>query len=215
MVIEMGETLMYCLPDGYQSREKPAYHDVSSETVLWQTDVYAYAFELASSLKAKTVIDIGCGDGRKLLNFFPEFNLIGVDYGENFERHNQLANCTWIECNLEDSNSHPEFSSDMLEESVIICADVIEHLQKPEILLDFLADCVDLGAALVLSSPERDLTHGKGNMGMPPNPCHVQEWNEAEFRCLLAQYHLEVVTFRIVPPYGGSSELSTMMAVIV
>ena len=97
----------------------------------------------------------------------------------------------------------------------IICADVIEHLLKPEILLDLLADCVDLGAGLVLSSPERDLTHGKGHMGMPPNPCHVREWNEAEFRCLLAQYHLEDVAFRIVPPYGGSEKLSTMMAVIL
>jgi hypothetical protein len=71
--------------------------------------------------------------------------------------------------------------------AIIICADVIEHLRRPEHLLERLQAALDDGAHLVLlSTPERDLWWGFAHRGPPPNEGHVREWNSAEFNALLA-----------------------------
>lgn len=64
----------YGIRPGYRHRLDNEYfnaHSASSEN--WQVEVYEYARQLAESLEAQTICDMGCGSGYKLLKYFPEY----------------------------------------------------------------------------------------------------------------------------------------------
>jgi len=63
---------------------------------------------------------------------------------------------------------------------VVVCADVIEHVTDPVLLLQKLASAQRGAHALFLSTPERDLTYSRAHNGPPLNPRHVQEWTLRE-----------------------------------
>lgn len=63
---------------------------------------------------------------------------------------------------------------------------------------------------IFISTPERDLCHGVGNLGPPTNPCHVQEWNLFEFQMLLKYYGLNPLMGLI----GNEGKLNCMYALI-
>ena len=78
------------------------------------------------------------------------------------------------------------FSLDQLSGAVIVCADVIEHLVRPEILLRNIRAALDQADAAILSTPERSLTWGARHTGPPPNVAHIREWDLREFSAFLA-----------------------------
>lgn len=168
---------MYRIKSGYQERSEPAYFLDDTGRVTHQPDVYEYARRVAIDLDAPGLVDIGCGWAPKLAaahELHPDWRFVGVDYGAN------IAQCRdrydwgeWLEVDLEEPH---EIDA---EGAVIVSADVIEHLRDPTHLL--AAICESGCAAAVLSTPERDLTWGTDHNGPPPNPCHVREWNQAEF----------------------------------
>jgi len=205
----------YCLKEGYQSREKPEYYVAHDTGIDWQQAVYDYAYTLAKQYQCHTVIDMGCGDGVKLQSFASEFSVIGLDYGENIDYcQQQYPESLWVNCDLEDATTYPKWDGSILSGALIICADVIEHLAEPTILLDVLRNWLKYARAIVLSTPERDLVRGNNHMGPPLNPCHVREWNTDELLCLLAQSGLHVQSLRCVPAYSGSNQDETMMVTL-
>jgi SAM-dependent methyltransferase len=175
----------YCLKDGYQHRESPEYfHDYEGDTV-WQPDVYGELGDFAARLGATRIIDVGCGSAAKLAALHPRFELIGIDYGANIEMCRRThAFGTWIEHDLESGASLP-VAPELLRGSVIVCADVVEHFREPEKLLLALREALEHAEAVVMSTPERDLTWGVDHYGPPPNPCHAREWTIDEFVRLL------------------------------
>lgn len=178
-------------PTGYISRPNPCYF-VDSPThrggLIWQPDVYPVAADVARSLGARTLIDIGCGQAEKLMAFAGEFNVIGVDYGSNLEWcKQQYPSSSWINVNLEKPDVWP-LPSEQVRDAVIICSDVIEHLIDPSALLSNLQLLSKQAKAVIISTPERDLTHGVSHFGPPPNPAHTREWSLDEFVVLLKHY---------------------------
>ena len=204
--------LDYFLPPGYTSRPTPEYFVDEDLNAVWQPDVYPEAAALARRLGAGTIVDVGCGTAGKLAELHPEFELVGIDYGANIEACRARYDFgTWVETDLDRDSSlgYEGFSG-----SVLVCADVIEHLVHPERLLQMLRRAFDGGAAaLLLSTPERELYNEPDHVGPPTNPAHVREWASDELRRYMASEgldgHFGLTRSNDVMPY-----MQTILAVI-
>jgi len=178
----------FSIKRGYHSRHEPNYFKDSAmfrAGVVYQPQVYELAAFLGRRLGCSHIIDIGCGSGEKLAKLHPEFKLVGIDFGTNLlECRSRYPFGEWIEWNLEVPSQIP-LKSDVLSSAIIICSDVIEHLLDPSNLLKNLKTALDIAPAGILSTPERDLVRGQGDVGPPANPAHVREWNLAELKSLL------------------------------
>ena len=169
----------YCLPSGYRARIEPSYFADTGFEEVGQPDVYPEAASLARRLGTRKIIDVGCGTADKLVALHPEFEIVGIDYGPNIEVcRRRYGFGSWVEVDLDHGES---LGVRDFEGALLVCADVIEHLVHPERLVGMLSKALASGAdALVLSTPDRELTRGPGDLGPPRNPCHVREWTGAE-----------------------------------
>ena len=177
----------YFIKEGYTPRPDPEYADEAvHDGVVWQPDVYPEAARVAEVLGAACIVDVGCGTGEKVAALYPRFDVVGIDLpGPNLDacraRHPAL---TWIEHDV-DSDLPLPVPEVVFEQSVVVCSDVIEHLRRPDHLLRALRSALDVAHAVVLSTPDRELTWGRDHNGPPPNPSHVREWSTAELSALL------------------------------
>ncbi|MEA2150506.1 MAG: hypothetical protein QOD69_2336 [Solirubrobacteraceae bacterium] len=182
------------LPAGYASRIPPEYFDDFSRPevdIVHQPDVYAAAAKLARAMGATHIIDVGSGAGAKLLPLAPEFRLVGVDYGSNLERCRvEHPQHTWLRWDAE-TEPFPAIPSAVVARSIVICADVIEHLVDPSGLLVALSGLADHAAAILISTPDRLRVRGAGDPGPPGNRAHVREWALDELCEVLATAGLE------------------------
>lgn len=174
-----------CLPEGYVRRSEPLYFTDVDLAVTWQPDVYPEAAAIARCLGATRLIDIGCGNGRKLKDLANDFDLIGLDIGVNIEACRRAhGHGLWLEHDLESLEPLP-LTREQLTGAVLICSDVIEHLRHPERLLREIRRALNTAQAVLFSTPEREIHWGSAHRGPPPNRCHVQEWSRCEFQTLL------------------------------
>ena len=146
---------------------------------FYQYYVYQYALNIIKKTVARSVIDIGCGVGTKLSllhRHFPTLDYVGID------QHNPIDYCkanykfgTWYA----DDFNNPDPALGKLTADLVICSDVIEHLEEPNILLRYLKSKAAPNSYILLSTPERDILQGK-NCTDCPNKHHVREWNFQE-----------------------------------
>jgi SAM-dependent methyltransferase len=171
----------HLLHHGYTRRSEPQYFDDTPTDVLYQPDVYGLAAAVARRLGSPRIIDVGCGNGQKLVELADEFEIVGIDFGPNIEwcRSHHSAG-TWIEADLDVPGNLAADARD----ATIVCSDVIEHVLHPDRLIAKLRAALSQGRALVVSTPERDATHGGRNEGPPANPSHIQEWTMRELGAL-------------------------------
>lgn len=168
---------MYNLPENYTHRLEPEYfNDVLSDSSAWQADVYALAAQLARESGARSIRDLGCGNGLKLKPYSDEFHTVGYDYGKNIE--------TFI-ANKAGDGIIFDFEKDMLyrhsfENSVVICADMIEHLINPTNLVASLYEVAQTAKYVLVSTPDRERVYKGEHYGPPGNPYHCREWTNAE-----------------------------------
>lgn len=204
----------YFLPVGYRSRDRPLYdHKRQEEQTEWQRAVYTTAAWIGESLQSLRVIDVGCGNGEKLVDLYPRFEVIGIDYGENLRRCRERYEFgTWLEHDLDVDEPLP--LSAEVERSIIVCADVIEHLLRPERLLMHLREALEHADAAVISTPERVLTHGSREMGPPPNPAHVREWALDEFTALLSAHHFSSGIVGLTRTHAARRPRNTILATV-
>ena len=169
----------------------------------FQPHVYDLARSLARLLGVRTVIDIGCGAAGKLVEFSPEFKVVGMDYGPNLAAAQERCPAgKWIEVDLE--NFSPEIIS--AEDSVLICADVIEHLVEPASLVKALGTWLEVAPLALLSTPERVLCWGADHAGPPPNPTHVREWTRVELVEYLRRSGLRVAFAGVTQTHADHPE---------
>lgn len=172
---------------GYRARTQPAYYaDIQGDGTIWQPDVYPLAAALAYQYECRYIIDIGCGRAGKLTALYPEFEIIGLDFGSNLEYcRERYPFGKWIDVDLEDGSS-VNISPEILRESMVINSDVIEHLVNPTRLMQLIRSFLVHAKVALISTPERDLERGYQDMGPPANPAHIREWNLAELETLLS-----------------------------
>jgi SAM-dependent methyltransferase len=177
---------------GYVHRPEPEYFadtQTLAERIVYQPEVYAHAAEVATALGAGRIVDFGCGTGGKLVALADRFEIVGIDYGPNIETcRSRYEIGTWL---VDDFEMPGPLVADPAG-AVVVCSDVIEHLKQPEVLLAKLRAALDAGAlAVLISTPERDLTQGLWHQGPPPNAAHVREWNIRELAALLRRSGFE------------------------
>lgn len=208
----MSPASTLCLPEGY--RENPAasadadgtpyWSDQLSDPVLqdralrYQEPVYRYASRRQRG-SGRTVLDVGCGTGHKLVRYFAAKadRLVGVDQGSGIERaRREFPEATWIEGDLTADEVWTPASA--LRPDLVICADVIEHLVDPVGLLDHLRDV--LCGRLVLSTPDRSRLDGARPLGPPRNTRHVREWTMGELQALVRSRGFEIEHARHLLP---------------
>ena len=204
--------MAYFLKEGYQERERPKYFvdRPRGDGIVGQPMVYPAAAELARDLDCSRIIDIGCGFAGKLIELHPEFELVGVDYGPNIEHCRTYGFGAWVEWDIE-RDPLPALPA---EDSVIVCADVIEHLVDPLRLLQALKVLLRHAAVGLISTPERDLTRGPDHVGPPQNVHHVREWNMDEFRLLLESVGLPPVRLDLTESGTHTPRKNTILATL-
>ena len=173
------------LPDNYSARTNPEYYDDTENTDNWQKEVYFLAKQLALKSNIKQVFDYGCGSGFKLKKSFSKTNVntCGIDLSPtvSFLREKSPMNA-WLTVD--------EFKFDFLSgDSMLICSDVIEHMEDP---LSFMQSLAESDASVVvLSTPARELlieTNQTNALGPPVNTSHVCEWTCKEFYSFVSQF---------------------------
>jgi len=170
----------YYIKNGYRHRKSYNYDDDTSYQDEYQKEVYQLAKNYLLENNFSKILDIGCGSGFKLISYFGDYQTIGMDVNPTFDYLKKtFPDRTWINAEL-DSSSIPK------EVDIIICADVVEHVLKPDELLEMIKKIKF--KYLFLSTPERDMLYGIQNYGPPDNPTHVREWNAREFRRFVGEY---------------------------
>ena len=173
----------------YISRSSYNHYDDRTLKDEYQDEVYFIASEMSKKYHFNSIGDVGCGSGYKLLKYFEPLATTGFEIEPTltFLKSKYPAR-NWTESNFGDLRSNRQFD-------LMICADVIEHLENPDELLNWLANCTF--EYLVISTPDRDQlihfwTHpshqAQLHSGPPVNSTHMREWNFEEFEKYLSRY---------------------------
>lgn len=209
----------YCLPANYTSREKPEYFVDAPQQMVWQPDVYPLALKLATALGLTVIIDIGCGRAAKLAELYrlqPQLTYIGIDFGANIQwcsAHHNFGK--WLDMDMEQPQTLLELTPGLLSKSLIICADVIEHLVNPLHVLNFIKQLLNSGAAIAMvSTPEREKLYDGLQLGPPSNVCHVREWTIQELNNLLVKCELAPTVLGLTRSNDQSDKLATSLAIM-
>ncbi|OAB46709.1 methyltransferase domain-containing protein [Paenibacillus glacialis] len=208
-----AKSVDFFLPRAYEERLENQYcYDYYP--VIWQPQVYQIASYLGSQFSCNSMIDIGCGTATKLVQWHPQFQIIGVDYGSNLDycKH-EYPFGQWIEQDLEQP-SLIQLERSVLQSSVIVCADVIEHLKDPSSLLVNISQLMKHAKFCILSTPDRELVYGYQHTGPPTNTAHVREWSKSELKQLLEYFQLRVSFIDWTIDNEVDKHLSTIFAVI-
>ncbi len=165
---------IYEIKPGYRSRR--ARNSNLRVTDKRQLNVYKYARRIADKDGSiKSVLDWGCGSGFKLVSLFGHLDTLGLDVGYRLPvLQSRYPTRQWGVVPVRP-----------LKADLIICADVIEHMQDPLWLLDDIRN--GEWKHCIISTPERDRCRGKNDMGPPRNRWHAREWNESEFAAMLTK----------------------------
>lgn len=135
------------------------YEDSAKNSVTYQSEVYKLARKLIKENKINSVLDIGCGYGEKLKKFiYPicsEITGIDSEHGVSYckEKHNFGK---WYVDNLDNPRLNLFEKFDL-----VISADVIEHLENPDILIDQIKKYSKKNSLILLSTIERNSLCGK------------------------------------------------------
>jgi len=179
--------------------------DIESVYTRYQHFVYEIIADVIRTLPLRTsVLDIGCGYPYKLAKFVKPLtsDITGVDERQPIEFSQANFHFgRWVESDLSDSS----FSLDR-KFNVIVCADVIEHVDDPNILLDIIRKHSYKSSTIIISTPERDNTRGLDHFGPSPNPTHVREWNQSEFVGYLKKQGFKVDTTHVVSNVDDADE---------
>jgi hypothetical protein len=168
------------LPVNYVTRSNPAPFLDKPLPVVYQPHVYELASFVAERAGARRIVDIGAGSAQKLVGLPSDLEIVCVDTAAIKELTlKNVPRAHFIEYNLE--NGLPHLNSDLFASSIVICADVLEHLVQPERLATDLATVSRLCPYIFISTPDRPRARGLLNWGPPENPAHTMEWSADEF----------------------------------
>lgn len=170
--------MKYSIKEGYNHRTEYSYFNDLNLTDGWQREVYQMADKIYRENDLKSVADVGCGSGYKLLKHFKEESIIGYDVEPTLGAlRRKYPEHIWEES---------DFTSTPNQADLVICSDVIEHVMEPDKLLEYIIRFSP--KYIVLSTPDRDLVYGGDNNGPPRNKTHIREWNFGEFSNFISEF---------------------------
>jgi len=199
----------YCLPYNYIIRPDNDADNELYSTDEYQKEVYQYANKIMKERNFKTVVDIGCGSGYKLITYLGEFDTIGIETEPCYSyMKNKYPQRKWF--NSGDPNKSFVVNENIPNKiDIIISVDVIEHILEPELLLDF---CKQFDSQYyIISTPCRQVlsTHSRfanagyhaHSNGPPKNVHHVREWTFDEFKRYLSKH------FNVLESFLGTNQV--------
>jgi SAM-dependent methyltransferase len=169
-------------------------------STLFQYAVYKEARAMLRRTSGARVLDIGCGTARKAAELVIPYcaHYVGLD------QESAIAYCrsTILAGNAEFRAASLDHLSPLQGPAfdLVVCADVIEHLEDPFTVMAAARHAIRDGGRLLLSTPERDVLHGSAAR-RPENPDHVREWNRRELRDYLASMGLTVLHMHLAPQF--------------
>ena len=200
--VKVGET-------NFEPDVAPTYDldNMNRNDTLYQYDVYNMAANIAIEKNKSWVIDLGCGSGKKAHKLWKSgFNVVAVDFGDNYraalkrfefdeemskKKHPYLVleidldSVTWI-------TIQQLLPDNIMEDAVVVAADVIEHMLHPEKLIQIVRSLVERGAAAaVISTPDSTTSFLQNAfwrdnpLGPPPRAQDVQIWSRQQFSTFL------------------------------
>jgi SAM-dependent methyltransferase len=178
----LPERRRYGIAGGYLHRETVAFDDAAGKEDQWQREVYETARAIMLEHGLRSIHDVGCGSGYKLVHMLGDFDTTGIDLPENISWVRELyPDRKWVGAPFEEVG--------LPKADLVICADVIEHVADPDALMRFIVSIAQKW--VVLSTPDREIAYPRRSshlLGPPENPTHLREWTKAEFRRYIANY---------------------------
>jgi trans-aconitate methyltransferase len=150
-----------------------------------QIPVYEEARRVLQKGSFSRVVDIGCGNGSKLEEYIYKLcpSILGFDFDP--ARLDICKACmprgTWVKTDLSKPLDYSLESTDL-----VICADVLEHLENPLLILDSIPS----GATCIFSTPDVDSIESS----VKSNPDHKQFWTKESFQRLIESSGFKVKT---------------------
>jgi cyclopropane fatty-acyl-phospholipid synthase-like methyltransferase len=183
----------YQIKKGYKHRSSVEHFDDTQTNDEWQKEVYEYAHNQFILKNYKSILDIGCGSGFKLLKHFSAYNTIGVEIKPTIDfLKKKFPFRSWKLLNEVYGNSF----------DMVIIADVIEHVENPDLFIKEIFENINF-KSIIISTPDRNLLHSKFHFGPPTNPCHFREWNFKEFSKFINKY-IQIEDHIISNKYQGT-----------
>lgn len=208
--ITPGAANNYFLPEGYKTHDLRYFNDLNTFRSIYQADIYNLAVNLSRQNSRSTFIDVGSGTGLKSSYLYDNIEtnrkFVVIDFGPNLDvakenfmktkRYRSQKVASDIEFHEWDIDRRPfptEIANDLITESIMVVADVIEHLVNPDQLVDkLLAVMKGCGTkAIIISTPDRDSDPKWRRHGPPRNRHHIREWGLSELEvssCLLINF---------------------------
>jgi hypothetical protein len=173
----------YFIKEGYICNLTPEGERVEQyksipDNAPYQVSCYKHAARLIQKNNLKNCLELGSGSGYKLNRYIKPFirRAVGIDLPHAVEHCKQVyPSIEW----LSDDFDGPQAA--LAEKfDIIISFDVIEHLIKPERLLEKVRQYATSTTKVLISTPERDSLYGIDHFGPSLNKLHVREWNRRE-----------------------------------
>ena len=168
-----------------------------SSSLVYQYSFYKWVKKKCNNDKSLRVLDIGCGPGTKLMHFFGSqgYTVVGIDQKDavNYcrSKFKSFSNASFHVDNFDDPSD-----SDIGHFDIIICSDVIEHLEQPDNLMSFIKRFANHNTRIFISTPERERLRGKNNIKSPKSD-YLREWSQKEFVKYSEKSGLKVIESRI------------------
>lgn len=173
------------------------YVDSDEKSKEYQIEIYEYAKKIFSLIGGERILDIGCGTAYKTKKYFDNEDFIGLEIEPMLTYlRKRYPNNIWLDGRSE--KVPPGYFS------LVICADVIEHIVDPDNILNFIEE-IDFNYCII-STPDRDslnLREGKkwdNYKGPPRNTSHIREWSFKEFGEYIGSRFDIVAHFRCLEP---------------
>jgi glycosyltransferase involved in cell wall biosynthesis len=151
-----------------------------------KSDILSLIEYLGVMFQCKYLIAVGCNQIDLLQKLSDKFHIIGLDDKQNIERAKKSGvSVHWIEYDLEKAKILP-IGHQMLEESMIISLNNIEHIENPVNLLLSIKTAMQHSPICLITTPERELQIKQSTHSFTfSRP--KREWNISEFHKLLNQ----------------------------
>ncbi|HYJ88092.1 MAG TPA: hypothetical protein VEW46_18640, partial [Pyrinomonadaceae bacterium] len=176
-------------------------------------DVFPFADYLGKRFDCKYIIGVGELAADSLVDFYPEFEVIGIVHASNVDPyHRQYEFGTWLGWDQQSSTGIP-LENHILERAIIVCTMAMDRLETSVELLQMLKDWLNYAPVCLLSISENDLMRlSKSVTGFQEVHCGKPQLSEVE--CLLRAAGFNVEFIGLTASDSINYEKRTILAVM-